>query len=225
LGGLLADSPPWPTLNQTVLPRNLHNALLATQVVGFLTLLRSVAFERWITVLGAMLLVGGATAALRGRTWGVALSLLSAAAFPVAWAVGIAPFWFVFVGLVGALPFYLSAPALRRVDRQATGVLATLAVLIGGAVAVTWRVAAWDIFSAFPAVWPSRYAQNGWVVLALLAAGVAAFVAQGLGYRRAPVRVASGERVRVGEPAYATSHEAELEAQAHEEAHLAARRR
>lgn len=208
-----------------MLPRNLHNALLATQLVGFLTLLRSVAFERWITVLGAALLIGGATAALRGRTWGVALALLSASAFPVAWAVGIAPAWFLGVGVVGALPFILAAPALRRLDRTATAVLASLAMLVGAAVAVTWRVAAWDVFRAYPAVWPSSFAQNGWSVLALFAAGVAGFVAQGLGYRRAEVRVASGDQVRVAGLAQVATSEAELEALAAEEARAGAQRR
>lgn len=209
-----------------MLPRHLQHSLLAAQVIGFATLLRSVAYERWITVLGTTLLVAGAAAALRGRTWGLALSLTSAAAFPVAWMIGIAPFWFLGVGFAGALPFVLASDALRRLDRQATMLLAGIAATAGAAIAVTWKLIAWSVFGAFPAVWPSFVPQNGLTVLLLLGLGAGAFALQSRGLRRERLRIGGGERVRVGGVASVPSGaSAELEAQADEEARRFASRR
>ena len=93
--------------------RRLQLSLVIAQVVGAATLLRSVAYDRWITVLAAALLIVGASAARRGRSWGVGLALGAAASFPVAWAIGIAPPWFC---LVGALPFAIASRAFARFD-------------------------------------------------------------------------------------------------------------
>jgi len=212
----------------SVLPRSLHTSLIATLVIGFATLVRSVAFDRWITVLASLLLIGGATAALRGRTWGVALSLAVAAAFPVAWAVGIAPFWFVGVGVIGALPYVLSWDALARLDRRATVLLASMAASAGALVAVTWKLVAWEVFQAFPSLWPSRSPQHGLAVTALLTIGVIAAVVFGRRYRRQQVRVGTPDRVRVRQAAhqaFSAAAEAEAEVEVYEKAHAAIRRR
>lgn len=197
-----------------MLPRNLHTALVATQVVAFATLVRSVAFDRWITVLGALLLITGATAALRGRTWGVALSLASAAAFPVAWALGMAPSWFLGVGVIGALPFALASEAMARRDRGATTLLALIAGTCGALTAVAWRLfVSSDAFLALPSLWPSSYPQHGLAVTALLAAGVFAVLAQVRRARLEPVRIGDAERVRVRHSAHdVMAAEAEAEA-------------
>lgn len=184
-----------------MLHRRIEAWLLGTQAVGLATLIRSVAFDRWITVLASALMIVGAIAALRGRTWGVVLSFASAAAFPVAWAIGIAPLWFVYVGVIGAMPLLLATSALARVDRQATAVLVGLAASAGAIAAVTWKLVAWDLFMAFPALRPSVFPQHGLAVVALLGIGVAAMVASLRTARRAgqPDEVASEpSRTRIG---------------------------
>jgi len=159
-----------------VLPRHLHVSLIAAHAVGFATLVRSVAFDRWITVLASLLLVVGATAALRGRTWGVVLAFASAVAFPVAWAIGIAPLWFVLVGVVGALPYLKVSSALAQADRKAASTWTALAWSVGALAAVGWKAFAWDVFAAFPSLTPSAYPQHGLGVVALMVAGMASVV-------------------------------------------------
>src|SRR5687768_18478330 len=99
-----------------LLSRRLQTSLFLVQLVALATLARSIAFDRWITVLASVVLLVGALAAQRGRTWGVALTFAQAMAFPVAWAVGIAPFWFCFVGAIGSLPLVISHDAFARFD-------------------------------------------------------------------------------------------------------------
>jgi hypothetical protein len=157
--------------------RRLQRWLFATQLVGAATLLRSVAYDRWITVLAAVLLMVGATAARRGRSWGVGLALAAAAAFPVAFAIGIAPPWFVLVGLVGAMPFAIASRAFARFDKGATVLLAALAGSAGAIGAIAWKEYAWSIFQSFPLSRPSIEAQHGLALTALTALTVVAGVA------------------------------------------------
>lgn len=212
------------TLFVLVLQQRLHTFLVGAQVVGFATLLRSVAFDRWITVLAALLMVVGATAALRGRTWGVVLAFASAAAFPVAWAIGIAPMWFVYVGVIGALPFLLASGAMARVDRKATMILAALAASAGALGAILWKAVAWDLFAAVPALRPSMLPQHGLAVLALLVGGLGLMLAttSRTGRGGGPRVDASSEpdraRIAVGSVDHDASVEAEAEADAEHEA-------
>lgn len=164
-----------PTLLQGVLPRNVQTSLVAAQVVGFATLLRSVAWDRWITVLVSALLLLGASSALRGRSWGIALSLATAAFFPAAFLLGMAPIWFLAVGAVAAWPYLLTSRAFARADRSAATLLASLSISFGAGLAMSWKVFAWPLFMAFPAIRPS--AQPGHGVLLTILLGVAAAVA------------------------------------------------
>jgi len=175
--------------------RRLQLSLVAAQLVGAATLIRSVAYDRWITVLAAVLLIAGATAARRGRSWGVGLALGAAAAFPVAWAIGIAPPWFCLVGLVGALPFAIASRAFARFDKGATALLAFLAAAAGTIGAVAWKEYAWSIFTTFPVSRPSIEAQHGLALTALTA--VVAAVA--LMSRSKNGELASGQRLRVAQ--------------------------
>jgi hypothetical protein len=161
-------------------PRRLRLSLIALQLVALATLLRSVAYDRWITVVASILLLVGAAAAKRGRVWGIALSLGAAAAFPVAWMIGIAPPWFCLVGLAGALPFAIASKAFARFDRSATVLLAIVAATTGAFGAIAWREAAWSIFTKFPSTLPSVEAQHGLLLAALVAS---ALVAMRLGRR------------------------------------------
>jgi hypothetical protein len=155
-----------------VLPRSLRLSLIAVQVVAALTLLRSVAYDRWITVLASALLLVGATAVQRGgRAWGIALMFAMALAFPTAFAIGIAPAWFCLVGMVAALPLMLTWRALQRFDRGAATLMATIAAGAGALGAMTWKEIAWEVFVLFPALRPSMDAQNGALVAALAAIG------------------------------------------------------
>jgi hypothetical protein len=164
-----------------VLPPRLSSSLYLSQLVAFLTLIRSVAYDRWITVLGSVLLIIGATAALRHRTWGIGLMLASAVAFPVAWAIGIAPPWFCLVGLAGALPFVHSWRAMVRFDRGAAMLYAALATIGGTATALLWKTYAYSVFDAIPALTPTDEAGH----LGLLGATAA----------MAAIAIASGLRV------------------------------
>ncbi len=208
-----------------MIQRRLQTLLIGSQVVGFATLLRSVAFDRWITVLASVLLILGATAALRGRTWGVVLAFASAVAFPVAWAIGIAPIWFVHVGVLGALPFLLASRVMARVDRPATVLLAALAATGGALAAVAWKLAAWDLFMAFPALRPSATPQNGLAVLTLLGLGLFAVVASARNRPTGPRIAATSEPTRIALDADARAALAEAEAEAEAQEQRATSRR
>jgi len=173
----------------------LQRSLVAAQLVGAATLLRSVAYDRWITVLAAVLLIVGATAARRGRSWGVGLALAAAAAFPVAWAIGIAPPWFCLVGIVGALPFAIASRAFARFDKGATALLAFLAASAGAIGAIAWKEYAWSIFTTFPISRPSIEAQHG-LALATLTTIVAVAAVMAKGKRG---ELAGGPHVRIAE--------------------------
>ncbi len=167
-----------------------------------MTLLRSIAYDRWITVFASVLLIVGAMAAQRGRSWGVALAFATACAFPVAFAIGIAPAWFCLVGLIGAWPFALSVRPFARFDKGATRLLAALAAIGGIGGAIAYKSVAWDLFTEFPSLRPSGDAQHGFALLATLAVVVAAIASRpralgGGGGEEARVRI--GERVRVSE--------------------------
>jgi hypothetical protein len=141
-------------------PDRLRTALIAAQIVSIATLFRSVVYERWITVLASLLLLAGASAALRGRTWGIGVSLAAATAFPAAWLLGIAPPWFALVGWIGALPFMLSLRAMAQFDKGATALGAALAGVGAIGSAITFKAAAPWLFSTFPSLRPSWEAAN-----------------------------------------------------------------
>ncbi len=190
-------------------PRSLRSALVAAQLVGFLTLLRSVAFDRWFTVLVSALMIVGARAALRGRSWGVALAFAAAMWFPAAFLLGMAPAWFLLVGALGARPFARAWGAFRTFDRGAAAALAGLATGAAGLAAVFWKMAApwlfWNVAALRPGIEPA----HGLALAALATAGVAVAVRDrkrpgGLvepALATAPattnVRVATEERMRV----------------------------
>lgn len=183
-----------------MLTRRVRLSLLILEVVGVATLLRSIAYDRWITVLASLFLIGGALAAQRGRTWGIGMSFAAAVAFPVAFAIGIAPAWFCWVGVAGLLPFALTWRPLARFDKGATAVLAASAVTAGAAAAVAWKEMAWSVFTTFPSLMPSRYAHHELAQLATVAVAVGLIASQ-----RRP-RVSSGDssaasyaRVRIAE--------------------------
>lgn len=188
--------------------------------MGFATLIRSVAFDRWITVLAAVLMVLGAMAALRGRTWGVVLAFASAMAFPVAWAIGIAPVWFVYVGVIGALPFALAYGSLASVDRKATAILAALAAGAGTLGAVLWKLVAWDLFAAFPALRPSVAPQHGLAVLALLLGGLAMMLATSRQARLGGPRIEAAGLERARITVGPVGHDANVQAEAEADAEL-----
>ncbi len=176
-----------------MLPPPLRSALVTAQLVGAATIIRSVAFDRWITVLAAAILVAGAVAAERGRTWGIALSLAAASAFPVAWLIGIAPMWFCFVGVAGAMPFLHALPAFKRFDRGATATLAAFSVALGAGGAILWKNLALSVFSAVPLLRPSIYPHHGIAIAMLVTLGIV--LTRRKEKNEAHVRVGEGVRV------------------------------
>lgn len=185
-----------------VLQHRLKLSLIALQVVSAATLLRSIAYDRWITVLASVLLIVGAMAAQRGRSWGIGLAFAAAVSFPVAFAIGIAPAWFCLVGLAGALPFALTLRPFARFDKSATALLALLTATGGAAVAIAWKEIAWSVITTFPVLRPSGHAQHG-VALAATLAVIVGIIAGRARFPRSPdgARVRVGERMRVSEAA------------------------
>jgi hypothetical protein len=215
-----------------VLPRSVQTSLLAAQLVAFATLARSVAYDRWFTVVVSSLMIVGLLAAVRHRTWGVLLSFAAAVTMAFASLIGIAPMWFVAVGALGALPFLLASEALSRFDRQATAVLAGLAAGAGATVAVAWKLVAWNVFVTFPVLMPSLSAQHGLAVTGVLALGALLAFAQRDRLQQARLRVdaeagaGAGEaRLRIGGVHHidASGAQADEEAEALEQAHAAMR--
>ncbi|MBL8743888.1 MAG: hypothetical protein JNK04_22420 [Myxococcales bacterium] len=154
-------------------PHRVQVSLLVAQALAGATLLRSIAYDRWATVAAAVLLILGTMAAQRGRTWGVLLSFMVAVWFPVAFLIGIAPVWFVAVGLAGAWPFLQLWRSFVRADRGAATTLAVVASALGMAGALAWKSLAFPLMLVFPALAPSMYAQNGLAVLGTLGVLVA----------------------------------------------------
>ena len=177
-----------------VLPHHLRASLRLAQIVTLATLVRSVLFDRWITVTVGLMLLGGVVAAKRGRTWGVGLALAAAVAFPVMFLFGMGPAWLCLVGVAGALPFLATLPAFLKFDKQATALLALLAGGVGTGIAYAYHTYAWDIFTAFPSLQPGIYPHHGLPMLAAVVLGMV------LSQRRheAPVPAHSGVRIADG---------------------------
>lgn len=132
----------------STLRRNLRSSLHVAELVALATLLRSLVFEKWTTVVTALVLLVGARAALRGRTWGVGVLSAAATAFGGAVVLGFAPHWFWAVGLIGVLPFVLALRPMVRFDAGATALFAIVAGASGVAGAFAWREAAYALFRA-----------------------------------------------------------------------------
>jgi hypothetical protein len=207
-----------------VLPAPLRRWLGVLELVAFATLLRSVAFDRWITVLMSLFLLAAAFGARRGRSWGVALAFAASFFFPLAFALGMAPAWFVVVGAIAAVPFALTWRAFARADRAATAWLAGLSVGAGSLIALAWQQFAWPLFWTFPALFPSVRPQNGLLVTALLATGAAVAAIRWREARRArssgeqsaeldAIEGTTGMRIATSTEADAARHARELEAE------------
>lgn len=198
-------------MKRAVLPRNVSLSILLVQLVAIATLMRSIAFDRWITIFAALVLLVGAAAAKRNRAWGVALMFAQAIAFPAAFLIGIAPAWFCFVGAIGMIPFMLAAPGFARLDRGATRLLAALAVAGGSLGAIVWKKIAWDVFDAIPALYPSGYPHHGWIVAAVAALGLGiAFRGRKLvdAEEEAPAFAGATTNARIASPARIATEEA-----------------
>ncbi len=210
-------------LGYIVLTRELRRSLSIAQVLAAITLLRSIAFDRWPTVVAALLLIAGTIAAERGKTWGVALAFAVGMFFPVAFLIGIAPVWFVAVGLAAAWPFMQVWRGLARVDRGAAMLLAGLATTFGAGGAVAWKALSWPLIKLFPALAPGIYPQHGFALVATLAV-IAAFVIA----KRRRLRAEAPTGVRIATPSpvaasYDDRYETE-EAAMFEQSSLGARR-
>jgi hypothetical protein len=205
--GPAAEPPEWPPPPDGYPPMPLRfrlaRALALVHLVASMTLIRSIVFDRWITVLASLVLLAGAAAARRGKIWGVGLALGAAAAFPMAWALGMAPGWFLAVGAIGAMPFALTWRSMARFDAKATSFGAWLAITVGLLAAAGWRVfgpsIVWSYPSLRPGIWP---AHEG---LAMLATSVLMLV--GWSNRRAYARAFASADATDGlafAPAHAT---------------------
>lgn len=176
-------------------PRSLRLLLTGVQIATVATLMRSVALDRWITVAACLLLLAGANAAVRGRTWGVALAFLIGITFVSIWALGIAPGWFALVGLLAIRPFARLFRNFVRFDWQAAALLTSGATILGTAGAVVWKTFAHELFAAFPLLVPSFSPHHGFAVIAI---GAAATLMMARQWRAEGTRVASEpERVRI----------------------------
>lgn len=184
------------------LPHQLRVSFFVAQLVATATLLRSIALDRWITVLASLLILGGTLAASRGRTWGLGLAFAAAVAFPASVFIGIAPLWFGLVGWAGAWPFLLSYRALARFDRSAATALTTVAALGGFLGAVCWKAYAFDVFRALPILTPSLHPHHGLALLSTLAAVGAFILRPSARDARASHEDEVGTRTRVAAPTF-----------------------
>jgi hypothetical protein len=126
-------------------------SLFLVFAVSFPLFVRCVVHGYWVTVVATGMLVAGALAAFRWRTWGVGLTLLAGSAFPAAHLLGMAPPWFWAIGVVGALPFVLSWRPMAFFDRPAAKLFAVLAVSGGIACAITWHeIGSWVVANLYP---------------------------------------------------------------------------
>lgn len=133
------------------LPVAVRAALYAVLVVSLPLMIRCITYQKWVTVVATTMLAGGAVAALRGRTWGVGLTLLAAVAFPAAHLLGMAPTWFWGVGFVGTIPFVVTWKPMAFFDRPAAKLFALLAVIGGVTCALAWHeIGPWVIANLYP---------------------------------------------------------------------------
>jgi hypothetical protein len=133
------------------LPLAVRAALCAVLLVSAPLMFRCVTEQKWITVVATLMLAGGAAFALRGRTWGVGLTLLAASAFPAAHLLGMAPPWFWGVGFVGAIPFAVTWKPMAFFDRPAAKLFALLAIAGGITCALTWHeIGPWVVAHLYP---------------------------------------------------------------------------
>src|ERR1019366_4858404 len=124
-------------------PHTLDLSLRVIQVASWAALARSVLFGFWPTVLACVLLLVGAGAARRDRTWGLGLLLAIGTAFPVMGLLGVAvPSWFGAMGVLGAVPFVLTWRPMAWFDKGAAVLFAALAIALGVGSAFAWRAAA-----------------------------------------------------------------------------------
>jgi hypothetical protein len=106
----------------------------------------ALALRPLCTMAASLVIAVGAIAGLRGRTWGVLVSVVGSIAFAGAFAFGIAPPWFLAVAVLGLCLLALVAAPLWRRDRLAfTGAVAlaiglgvAAAALAGPGVALVW---------------------------------------------------------------------------------------
>ena len=87
--------------------------------------------RRWCTVAASTIVVIGAVAALRNRTWGLLLLVLSSVSFAGAWVFDIAPAWFVSMTVGGFAALCLAAAPLVRRDTLAFVVVTGLVLALG----------------------------------------------------------------------------------------------
>lgn len=135
------------------LPRTLAASLLAALAIGLYVVVRSATTHghvgRWVTASAALGVALGAMGGLFGKTWGVGLTLLSAAAFFLAGALGMGPPFFFAVAAVGALPAVLTIRRMARFDAGATIVFVGVACALGLAASLAWNAVAWDVIMYF----------------------------------------------------------------------------
>jgi hypothetical protein len=170
---------------------------MAVQLVTVAMLMRSVALDRWITVAASLLLLAASSAAVRGRTWGVAVAYLIGITFMTLCGLGIAPLFFALLGALAIRPFARVFRHLLDFDRGAAATLAVGATALGGAAGLAWKGFAHSLFNAFPAFVPSLYPHHGWLVAAIGAASTLLILRQ---HRAAP-RERGETRTRVSEDA------------------------
>lgn len=146
-----------------------------------------------------LVLYGASSAAVRGRTWGVALAAAIGVTFLTIWTLGIAPGAFALVGFLALRPFLRMFRHFLAFDRSAAMALAAGAATLGGAAGVAWKAWAHHLFAAVPALLPALHPHHAALAAAAGAAGVAGTLYR---HRSLFVRDTSSSvaaRVRIGE--------------------------
>lgn len=190
-------------------------------------LLRSVAFDRVLTIGVSLALVVGARAAMRQKTWGLLLSLAASTWFAAAFALGMAPPFFLVFALLGAMPLFKSWRALAEFDRGAAVVAAGMATSAGAGLALAWKMFAPWLFWNLPALRPTFQPGHGLALAAITATATVLALRDRKLLAEAKAREAESApseepavRHRVGAPVRVETTESAVEDVSHEAEHL-----
>lgn len=166
--------------------RLLRFALVPAAISGAMLIFDGAGSQLWLTALAGGILVSGALAAARGRTWGIFACFFVGVAALMAPLLEMAPSIFFLYGAAGVFPFGLYVRAMLKRDRGAVLLLVSLLVALAGAALYAWN----HIFLWIVRRWPHAFASFNKplasIVLGAVALATFAYVARRRGDSASP---------------------------------------
>lgn len=154
-------------------------ALAPAFVAGAALIYDGAGAQLWLTVLAGAMMVSGALAAGRGRTWGIVACFFPGVAALLAAAVGMAPSWFYWAGAAGVLPFGLLVRAMARRDRAAVALLVSLTFGVAIVALFVWHQIVEWLVARSPHLFRGFNAPLASITLGATAVAVAAYARLG----------------------------------------------